>query len=132
MALAAALILVPIVLLGRLNEERRRRMIEQRRREAELSRLSRRLELALATSQVGVWEMNISNGALSWDDRMNELYGYEPDGGGRDYTHWRDRLHPDDLERAERDFNESIRSGSQYFSNYRIITPRAKRGTSGP
>ena len=125
-ALAAALILVPIVLLGRLNEERRRRMIEQRRRESELSRLSRRLELALATSQVGVWEMNIGNGALSWDDRMNELYGYLPDGGQRGYTHWRDRLHPDDLERAERDFNESIRSGSQYFSNYRIMTPEGE------
>lgn len=126
MGLAAALILVPIVLLGSLNEERRRRMIEQRRRESELSRLSRRLELALATSQVGVWEMNISNGALSWDDRMNELYGYGPDGGPRNYTHWRDRLHPDDFERAERDFNESIRSGSQYLSNYRVITPEGE------
>ncbi|WP_425033624.1 bifunctional diguanylate cyclase/phosphodiesterase [Pelagibacterium sp.] len=122
MGLAAALILVPLVLLGSLNEERRRRMIEQRRREKELSRLSRRLELALATSQVGVWEMNISNGALSWDDRMNELYGHPRDGGARNYAHWRDRLHPDDFERAERDFNESIRSGSQYLSNYRVIT----------
>ncbi|WP_417579678.1 EAL domain-containing protein [Pelagibacterium sp.] len=123
MGLAATLILVPIVLLGRLNDERRRRMIEQRRRENELARLSRRLELALATSQVGVWEMNIANGTLAWDDRMNELYGYEPDGSQRDYTQWRDRLHPDDLERAERDFNESMRSGSRYFSNYRIVTP---------
>ncbi len=126
MGLAAALILVPLVLLGRLNEERRRRMIEQRRRESELSRLSRRLELALATSQVGVWEMNIATGHLSWDDRMNELYAHPCDGGERDYTHWRDRLHPDDLERAERDFNESIRSGAQYLSNYRIVTPEGE------
>ena len=122
MALAAMLILVPIILLGRLNEERRRRMIEQRRRETDLSRVSRRLELALATSRMGVWEMNVATGAVSWDERMNELYGYPQDGGPRDYTHWRNGLHPDDLERAERDFNESIRSGMQYVSNFRIVS----------
>ena len=122
MALAAMLILVPIILLGRLNEERRRRMIEQRRRETDLSRVSRRLELALTTSRMGVWEMNVATGAVSWDERMNELYGYPQDGGPRDYTHWRNGLHPDDLERAERDFNESIRSGMQYVSNFRIVS----------
>ncbi|WP_369412439.1 bifunctional diguanylate cyclase/phosphodiesterase [Pelagibacterium xiamenense] len=121
MAICAALVLIPILLAGRLSEERRRRVIEQRRRELELSRLSRRLELALATSQVGVWEMNIVTGDLSWDDRMNEIYGLPVDGGPRDYSHWRNALHPDDFERAERDFNEAIRSGSRYISNYRVI-----------
>lgn len=123
LGLAAALVIVPIVLLGRLNEERRRRIIEQRRRETELARLSRRLELALATSQVGVWEMNIITGVLSWDDRMNEIYAQPTDGQPRDYSHWRDRLHPDDFERAEREFNDSIRSGQRYQSNFRIILP---------
>ncbi|WP_404406482.1 EAL domain-containing protein [Pelagibacterium halotolerans] len=123
LAVGAALVLIPILLASRLSEERRRRVIEQRRREIELARLSRRLELALATSQVGVWEMNIVTGDLSWDDRMNEIYGLPTDGGSRDYTHWRNALHPDDLERAEREFKEAISSGSRYMSNYRVRTP---------
>ncbi|RDE08710.1 EAL domain-containing protein [Pelagibacterium lacus] len=121
LGLGALLVIVPIILLGRLNEERRRRMIEQRRRATELTRLSRRLELALATSQVGVWELNIVTGNLAWDDRMNELYDQPRDGGRRDYTHWSGRLHPDDRERAERDFNTSIRSGERYQSTFRVV-----------
>lgn len=124
MGLAAMLILVPIILLGRLNDERRRRMIEQRRREADLSRISRRLGLALATSQMGVWELTLATGTLAWDERMNELYGHPQDGGPRNYDDWRARLHPDDLERAEREFADAIRTGSQYVSNYRIVTPQ--------
>ncbi|WMT91640.1 EAL domain-containing protein [Pelagibacterium sp. H642] len=123
MGLAAALILVPIILLGRLNDERRRRMDEQRRREIELSRISRRLGLALASSQMGVWELDVETGALTWDARMNELYAYPADGAPRSYRDWRDRLHPDDRERAEDEFAQVLSTGSQYLSNFRIVTP---------
>ncbi len=123
MVAAAALVLVPILLAGRLSAERRRRLIEQKRREIELTRLSRRLELALETSQVGVWEMNALTGELSWDDRMNELYGTPDDGRPRNYKHWHGRLHPEDAARAEREFNEALRKGERYESNFRIVTP---------
>ncbi len=123
MVILAGLVLIPIFLLGRLSDERRRRMLEQRRRETELARLSRRLELALATSRVGVWEMNITSGQLSWDERMMEIFGLDGAEAVIDYPEWTARVHPDDFARAEREFNASIRSGERYISNYRIITP---------
>ncbi|GGA63097.1 bifunctional diguanylate cyclase/phosphodiesterase [Pelagibacterium lentulum] len=125
-AIASALVLLPILMAGRLSEERRKAIAEQRHREAELARLSRRLELALATSQVGVWDMNIFTGELSWDDRMNEIYGLPTDGGMREYHHWSNRLHPDDLARAQRDYNEAIRANGRYVSNFRVITPQGE------
>ena len=109
MAAAGLLLVIPVFLGGRLNDERRRRILYQKRREAELARLSRRLELALATSQLGVWEFNITTGHLDWDDRMNELYGYPIDRKPRDYTHWYNGLHPDDQARAIADFRHAIR-----------------------
>ena len=123
MAAAAALVLVPIILASHLSTERRRRLIEQRRREVDLARLSRRLELALETSQVGVWEMNIATGEMSWDDRMNELYGLPGNGAPCDYDDWRDRIVPEDVERAEREFHEALRTGERYVSSFRIMTP---------
>ncbi|WP_342771496.1 bifunctional diguanylate cyclase/phosphodiesterase [Pelagibacterium sediminicola] len=123
MAAAAALVLVPIILASYLNTERRRRLIEQRRREVDLARLSRRLELALETSQVGVWEMNVATGEMSWDDRMNELYGVPGNGPACDYDTWRDRIVPEDVERAEREFHEALRTGERYVSSFRIMTP---------
>ncbi len=120
MALGGALVILPIVVAGRLIEERQRHIGELRSRENDLERVSRRLGLALDTSQVGVWEFNITTGDLVWDDRMDELYGMPPDGRVRTYDDWKRALHPDDLVRAERDFKEAIEVTGKYNSDYRL------------
>lgn len=115
---AVLLILLPIVVTGRLMVERQSHFRELRDREGDLRRLSRRLGLALDTSQVGVWEMDIVTQELIWDDRMNQLYGLPADGGERNYQHWHDALHPADLAAAEFDFAEGVRTG-HYRSQFR-------------
>ena len=70
---------------GRLIDERLKNIDELRRREMELERLSRRLELALDTPRSASGN-SISKPTNSiWDDRINELFGYPPDGGPRSY-----------------------------------------------
>ncbi|RST81443.1 EAL domain-containing protein [Aquibium carbonis] len=121
--IASLLILVPIVATGRLFEERQRHIVELSRREKQLSRLSRRLRLALDTSRVGVWEMEIESKDLFWDDRMNELYGYPADGRLRDYTFWSRRIHPEDLPRATMEFRVAMEETGRYHSEYRVLLP---------
>ncbi len=116
---AGALIVAPAWLASRLIEERRAHFNRLAEREVELERLSRRLELALDASKVGVWDFNIDTHELVWDDRMNELYNYPLDGGPRDYRHWRDRLDDADVERAVTDFETAWRKG-RYESQYRL------------
>lgn len=123
MVVGGAIIFFPILITGRLIEERQRNIGELRKREVELQRLSRRLGLALETSKVGVWEYNITNDVLVWDERMNELYGLPADKSRRSYADWRDALHPDDLERAEEDFRRAIEVTGQYHSDYRLKLP---------
>ena len=72
---------------------------------------------------MGVWEYDIVSQDLVWDDRMNEIYGLPADGGQRYYTHWRDRLHSDDLDRASEDFRIAVEVTGHYHSDYRIVTP---------
>ena len=110
---AGALIMVPTIMTGRLIGERLKNIGELKRREIELQRLSRRLGLALDTSQIGVWEMNIETDELVWDDRMNEFYGYPADGGPRNYAHWERVLHPDDVARAQQDFQRAVATNGQ-------------------
>jgi diguanylate cyclase (GGDEF)-like protein len=114
------LFVLPTWLYGRLVEERRDYSLSLRDRESKLERLSRRLELALDASKVGVWDFNIDTQELFWDDRMNELYGYPLDGGPRSYKHWRDRLHEADAERAIDDFETAIRTKGRYESLFRL------------
>lgn len=121
--LAGALIMVPVLVMGRLIEERLSHIRELKRRELQLARMSRRLGLALDTSRVGVWELNIDSNELFWDDRMNELYGHPQDEGARDYTSWAGRLHPEDIEQAEEEFRTAIEQSGRYLSEYRLLLP---------
>ena len=118
-----ALILIPTVMTGRLIDERLRNVDELRRREMELERLSRRLALALDTSQIGVWELNLDTGELYWDDRTNELFGQPEDGGPRSYMHWERAVHPDDVIRAREDFQRAVDAMGSYNSEYRLLLP---------
>jgi diguanylate cyclase (GGDEF)-like protein len=123
LALAVALVLIPMFIARRLIDERQRHIGALRDRQHQLDILSRRLELALETSQVGVWEYNIEKDELVWDDRMNDLYGQPRDGGPRNGRHWEQALHPDDLARAAREFDEAVRSRGRYVTEYRLRLP---------
>ncbi len=120
---AAALIVGPMIRTRALVEDRQQKIEALHDREAELVQLSRRLGLALDASKVGVWDFNLETGALIWDDRMEELYGYPPGSGAHDYADWRDRLHPDDLACAEAEFREAIETRGRYVSDYRLVLP---------
>ncbi|MCO6386507.1 EAL domain-containing protein [Aliihoeflea sp. 40Bstr573] len=118
---AALLVLVPTGIMGRLMDERQRNIADMRERRLELERISRRLRLAVQASRIGIWEMDVQNGTLFWDDRMNELYGYPQDAGIRNYPFWARRLHPDDKARAEADFSTAMRETGRYYSDYRLV-----------
>jgi signal transduction histidine kinase/ActR/RegA family two-component response regulator len=115
-----AFVIGPILAAGYLIEERQRSVRDLEDREAQLDRLSRRLELALAASKVGVWDYNIATEELVWDDRMKELYDIAGKEGLCDYADWRNRLHPEDLARAEAEFMYAIDVTGHYNSEYRL------------
>jgi len=120
MGIAGALILVPTILTGRLIAERYRYISTLRSREKQLERLSHRLRLALDTSGMAVWEMDLDSGALLWDERMHELYGYPRDKGPRDISHWLRRVHPDDASRAAQEFHDAMKDTGVYRSQFRL------------
>lgn len=118
---AGILVLLPIVIAGRLSEQRKKSMRDLQIREEHLQRLSRRLELALDASKVGVWELNLETDELVWDDRMCELYDLPPDIGTPDVEIWSKTLHPEDAQRAQAEFENALQSRGQYRSNFRVI-----------
>ena len=120
---AGALILIPTVFTGRLMDERLKNVGELGRREIELEQLSRRLKLALDSSQIGVWELNTETNDLFWDDRVNQLYGYPPDGGSRKYEHWERAIHPDDIGRVLAETERVATSGDAFQTQYRLLLP---------
>ena len=124
LALIAIALNIGFVLRARrLNDERQSNIDALSDRQAQLDRLSRRLGLALDASKVGVWDYHIDKRVLVWDDRMDELYGLPADGRTRTYHDWSSTLHPDDLARAEAEFDEAIQVTGRYNSDYRLLLP---------
>ncbi|WP_442920252.1 bifunctional diguanylate cyclase/phosphodiesterase [Mesorhizobium sp. WSM4935] len=116
MGLAAALVVLPILVAGRLFGERQKNY-------AELRRLSGRLELALEASGIGVWEQDLVTDELLWDDRVHEIYSKPADGKARGYDDWALAVHPEDIARAQREFDLAVAAKGPYSSQYRLLRP---------
>jgi sensor domain CHASE-containing protein len=122
-ALAAVGVVVPIIGSARAAESRRRKVAVIREREAELSRLSWRLEFALAASEVGVWDVDLATDELIWDDRVRTLFGYPEREGFFSEADWAGALHPEDRERALAEAGEAVHRSGRFVSEYRIVRP---------
>ncbi len=92
-----------------------------RKREMELAVLSHRLELALSTSQVGVWKYDINTSKTYWDERCCEMFGIEYQIGPIPHEAWEKLLHPDDLEQSRQICLKGIVKRENYELNYRIV-----------
>ncbi len=122
-ALAALLVAAPIVGAGRLVASRQARLAETRAREAEFSRLSWRLEFALAASNVGVWDVDIATDRLHWDERARVLFGLPERDGPFGEADWIGAIHPDDRARALAEAREAAAGTERFVSRYRIVRP---------
>jgi len=93
---------------------------EQKTAEEQLLRLSRRLELALEVSRIGLFEANLETGELFWDHRVRQIYGIsedEPIGT----TDWEQLLHPEDAAIAQHRVERAVESRSSFESEFRIL-----------
>ena len=79
-------------LVGRSLDITERKTIELR-----FQSLTERLQLATEAAQVGIWDHDLVQNRIVWDNRMHELYGCAPDKFDGSYEMLRDRIHPEDL-----------------------------------
>ncbi|TAK92032.1 MAG: PAS domain S-box protein [Burkholderiaceae bacterium] len=82
--------------------------------EEALRKTNERFNLAADSVGLGVWDYDIVTGALVWDERMYRLYDRSRSGGDEVYSLWSSSVHPDDLERSERELQAAI-EGKQHF-----------------
>ena len=83
--------------------------------------LAERTQLAVQAAGVGIWEMDVLTAALSWDQRMHELYGVDPEGFGHTWADWERCLHPDDLPRVRRELDQTLAVDAPCDTEFRII-----------
>ncbi|MDB5526083.1 MAG: sensory box/GGDEF family protein [Rhizobium sp.] len=115
------IIILPMIWAGRLMEERQRNVRTLEQRDDQMKLLSHRLQIALETSKIGIWEYDIAANRLIWDERMKDLYGVAPGKAVATYEDWKNGLHPDDFVEAQREFSKAIETEGEYRSEFRVI-----------
>jgi len=103
----------------------------RKRDEEERQQLVERLDLALKSAAIGVWEWDIANNQILWDARMYAMYGLPEEelSAARAYEHWQERLHPADREMAHAHARRFLQSKTgDYSLTFQIV--RADDGST--
>ncbi|MEA5489571.1 MULTISPECIES: PAS domain-containing protein [Pseudanabaena] len=96
---------------------------DRKNAELTLQDLSERLEFALKGANIGIWEYQISDGRLIWDERMLSLYGIPSEEFSGKYEDWLQRLHPDDLDWVQQAERQAYQGARDCRAEFRIIRP---------
>jgi PAS domain S-box-containing protein len=90
---------------------------------AELESSTVRLDLGFAAADIGSFDWNLVTNALHWDDRLMQLFGYEPETYVPHIDSFSVRLHADDRDRVEAAIAHAIDNCGDYEADYRVVHP---------
>ncbi|MBD2154425.1 PAS domain S-box protein [Leptolyngbya sp. FACHB-16] len=130
--------------LQRVNNKMQQAIAQQQHLAEELQNMSDRLSLAITSGGIGIWEWDIVQNSIAWDDRMYALYGVKREDFGSAYAAWLHAIHPDDraeaqqvseqARRGERDYNTEFRvvhsGGSIHYLKAHALVQRDEQGTA--
>ena len=89
--------------------------------EDRIKAVSRRLELALSSVQIGVWQYDVTRDHIEWDARLRSIYGLASDLSPLPRDIWERALHPDDRDFAIRATQKALTRRIDYDLAFRII-----------
>ena len=106
--------------LDRLAHEAERARLEEASQIA-----AKRLELALDTAEIGIWDWHIESGQIVYDERMYAMHGLSP-GSPIDYRTWARLVHPDDLPEQRKVLARVVDEGIVGRCQFRIVLPNGQ------
>ena len=109
------------------------RLIERKRAELELIKTKEkaeesesRLKLATASGQLGIWDWDVMNDIMIWDERMFELYHVPKDTFSYKIDGWINCLHPTDKQEAVDTLHAALEGGKEYDTAFKVLHPDGK------
>ena len=91
--------------------------------ELEIIRLNERISTATHAAHLGIWDWDIVNNRLEWDDQMYQLYGVTKNQFSVAYQTWLNGIYPDDRARGDEETNQALTGVFIYDTDFRVIWP---------
>ncbi|HEX2855063.1 MAG TPA: PAS domain S-box protein [Opitutaceae bacterium] len=105
-------------LIGRSLDITERKTIELR-----LQMTTERLQLATEAGQIGIWDYDLSQQRLQWDERMLALYGMSEEEFDGTLETWLGTLHKDDREGVLQVYRDALDGAQPFNTAFRITRP---------
>jgi len=110
-----------VSMVGIFNDITNRKQIEN-----ELKYLTKRLQLATESANIGIWEYDLINNILVWDKQMFNLYGISSEDFSGAYEAWKAGVHPDDINRLDAEVQDAISGKKEFHTQFRVVWPNGE------
>ena len=93
----------------------------RKKAEIALQYVTERLQLATKAARAGVWDLDLAQDKLIWDDVMFAIYNLNTNDFSGTGQAWSEHLHPEDLEQTNQDLLDAIQGIREFDCTFRII-----------
>lgn len=99
---------------------RKSRERELKESESRLRLSEERLKLAIDAASLGIWDWDVEQDRLVWDDSMYRLYGVHKEEFGGAIDAWSKCIVPEDVARAWEDIEAALRGDREFSSDFKV------------
>jgi PAS domain S-box-containing protein len=97
--------------------------LDLQKSEESLRQVTERLSLAARAGGVGIWDYDVVNNQLVWDEQMFRLYGITKEQFGGAYEAWQAGLHPEDRQRGDEEIKLALLGKKEFDIDFRVLWP---------
>lgn len=89
----------------------------------ELRKNEEQLKDAQRMARTGSWDLDSATNTLNWSDEIYRIFEISPASFGASYEAFLNAIHPEDRERVDGTFNDSIQNHIPYSIEHRLLFP---------
>ncbi len=99
-----------------------------KKKQIEFKKISDRLKIATGASKIGIWEYDVANKSLFWDENMYEIYSIDIAEKNTEniLSAWKKCLHDDDKQVSIKKLKKDIEILNEFDSVFRINSPNGE------
>jgi PAS domain S-box-containing protein len=98
------------------------RDVSERKQTAQALRIANeRFAIAANAAGIGVWEWDLGNNTVRWDDQVYRLYGRDRASDAASYSLWTGSLHSEDRARAQQELSNALRDRTNFDTEFRVV-----------
>jgi diguanylate cyclase (GGDEF)-like protein/PAS domain S-box-containing protein len=103
-----------------------RDITERKLAEQSLQESQERLALATLANEIGIWELTLPEGKLTWSDMMYTIFGLPRESFTGRQSDWEKCIHPQDLAYTSREMTAAIKGQKTLDFDFRVLHPNGE------